>query len=115
MVELSLPLRVVSESNSHDHWWGRRNRSKRARRMVHLLWPRHVSLPEFPLVVTLTRVAPRELDDDNIRGALKACRDQVAEELGLPSDRDPRVRWEYGQEKGRVKQYAVRIRLEATP
>ena len=53
--------------------------------------------------------------------ALKAVRDQVAVEVGLPlakmrprqkmpvaDDRDPRVSWEYAQERG---DYAVRIEI----
>lgn len=44
------------------------------------------------LVVLLTRVAPRELDSDNLQGALKHVRDGVADALGV-DDRDERVTW----------------------
>ena len=66
------------------------------------------------LVVTLTRIAPRALDDDNLRGALKACRDGVADWLAI-DDRDPRVRWEYAQRKGKPGQYAVAVEVTETP
>jgi hypothetical protein len=62
------------------------------------------------LEVHLTRIAPRELDDDNLRGALKSTRDGVADALGI-DDRDPRVRWGYGQERGKVREYAVRVEV----
>ncbi len=65
------------------------------------------------LVVTLTRVAPRALDDDGAVTSLKACRDGVADALGLPNDRDPRVTWRYAQRRGKVREYAVEVRLEA--
>jgi hypothetical protein len=70
--------------------------------------------PAFPLVVTLTRVTPRELDDgDNLATSLKAVRDGVADYLGLRSDRDPRVAWRYAQTHGAPHEYAVRVALEA--
>lgn len=49
------------------------------------------------------------LDDDNLRSALKAVRDGIAEKLGI-DDRDPRVEWRYGQRKGMV---GVDVELEA--
>ena len=60
------------------------------------------------LHVTLTRVAPRELDDDNLASAFKAIRDEVAAFVGL-DDGSKRFTWAYRQERGL---YAVRIRLE---
>lgn len=75
--------------------------------------------PPFPLVVWLTRLSPGTLDDDGLRAALKSVRDGVADALGI-KDNDPRVRWEYAQEKtkrftaGRLpaNKYAVRISIE---
>mgnify|MGYP001570560197 FL=1 len=63
------------------------------------------------IVVTLTRVAPRLMDDDNLAGALKACRDQVATHLRV-DDRDSCVRWVVEQRKGGVREYAVEVRIE---
>lgn len=61
----------------------------------------------LPCTITLTRQAPSNgLDDDGLRPALKAVRDATADYLGLPSDRDPRVTWEYAQRRG---PYAVEI------
>lgn len=45
------------------------------------------------LLVKLVRVGPNELDDDNLDGSLKAVRDEIAEQLGLKSDRDRRARF----------------------
>ncbi len=63
--------------------------------------------PPLPCVVTMTRIAPRPLDDDNLTRSAKAVRDQLAVD-----DRDPRVAWRCQQERGGVHEYAVRIRLE---
>ena len=101
-----LPIATVSESNRRDHWQVKRKRAKAQRQMAAALVPRF----GLPCVVTLTRVSPRELDDDNLRGALKAVRDGVADRLGI-DDRDPRVEWRYAQRKGAVK--AVEVELGA--
>jgi hypothetical protein len=67
--------------------------------------------PTLPCVVTMTRIAPRLLDDDNLARSAKAVRDQLAELLAI-DDRDPRVAWRCEQERGGVREYSVRIRLE---
>ena len=64
--------------------------------------------PDVPVVVTLTRIAPRALDGDNLQGAFKAMRDEVAKWIGVP-DNHPSVTWEYGQRRGGVGEYAVSI------
>jgi hypothetical protein len=61
------------------------------------------------VIVTLTRLAPRMLDDDNAIAGMKAVRDAVADCL-VVLDNDPRVEWRYAQE--RAKGYAVRISIE---
>jgi hypothetical protein len=69
------------------------------------------------LAITLTRIAPRWLDDDNLAGACKAVRDGVADAIGL-DDRDHRLRWAYLQAtgarpvRGTPATYAVRITIE---
>ena len=72
-------------------------------------WPARVS---FPCVVTFTRISPRLCDTDNLAGACKSVRDQLAAELGITdSPTDPRARWEYKQELGTYP--AVRVRIES--
>lgn len=63
-----------------------------------------------PVEVVLTRIAPRELDDDNLARSFKAVRDQVAVHLGV-DDRSKLVTWRYAQEKGKPREYAVRIEV----
>lgn len=109
MIDLTIPLRLPSAANLREHWAKKHRRVKAERDAVRMYLgarPR----PPFPLVVTLTRIAPRPFDDDNIRGAFKATRDQIAEWLGVP-DNDPRVRWEYAQERRGARVYAVAIRV----
>lgn len=71
------------------------------------------TVPVLPVVVTITRVAPRALDDDNLAYAAKAIRDGIADALGV-RDNDPRVSWRYEQRKPeRGCKPAVEIRVEA--
>jgi hypothetical protein len=63
------------------------------------------------LVITLTRVAPGTLDEDNLLAGFKATRDGIADGLKL-DDRDPRLRWLYDQVRDGPKRYGARVHLE---
>ena len=99
LVSVTLPLTTVSEANSHTHWRVRQTRAKSHRQFA-LMAVGGALRRDWPvggwrgaeLVVLLTRVAPRELDSDNLQGALKHVRDGVADALGV-DDRDERVTW----------------------
>lgn len=106
-VSLLLPLRIESVANRREHWASRAKRTKAHRAAALAVQP----IP-LPCVVTMTRIAPRQLDDDNLRSGFKALRDGIADRLGVP-DNDPRIEWRYGQERGEPKQYAARVTLEA--
>lgn len=101
-----LPLRIESVANKREHWGKRAARAK-AHRFAALAVPAH----PLPCTVTLTRIAPRALDDDNLQSGFKALRDGIADRLGV-KDNDPRVTWRYAQERGQPKQYAVRVCIE---
>lgn len=123
MLEIELHLRIVSEANKRGHWAKGARRASEQRGIARLaLAPRvhrtramlalECSVCGEQLAVTLTRVAPRELDGDNLQRALKAVRDGIADALGI-DDRDKRIAWRYGQQRGAPLQYAVRVVLEA--
>lgn len=115
MISLSLPVRAASVSNLREHWRARHKRSKKHRNIVRLCWLADVRGPvPLPCVVTVTRVAPRPLDGhDNLRSALKAVVDELAAQLGLSSDADPRVSWDYAQQRDGVREYRVEVRIAA--
>lgn len=105
-VEVILPVQTVSEANRRDHWAVKAKRVKRHRLVARAMCP----AMGLPCVVRLTRLSPGTLDDDNLRGALKAVRDGVADRLGV-DDRDPRVTWEYAQERSKGLKGVVRLEL----
>lgn len=96
---VALPLRIVSVANLREHWRTRAGRAKLHRATAKAVMRAHKP-PALPITVTLTRISPRSLDDDNLAAAFKACRDGVADWLGLP-DNHPGIRWQYAQRKGR--------------
>ena len=111
LIAVSIPLRLHSAANLREHWARRARRVKAERGAARLILgarPR----PPFPVVVTLTRVAPRSLDSDNLVSACKATRDGVADWLGV-ADNHPSVRWEYAHRSAGAGVYAVEIRIEA--
>jgi len=97
---LTIPLRTSRGQNAREHHHARAKRVKAERSAV--AWsllgkPK----PALPCVVHMTRIAPSNgLDDDNLTGALKAVRDQIAEWLGVDDKDTARVAYRCHQERG---------------
>lgn len=104
---------LPSCANLREHWYKRAGRVKRQRQtaFLHCLGKTTVQ-DDGSLIVTLARISPRALDDDNLQSAFKAVRDGVADAIGV-KDNDPRVSWRYEQRKGKPKEQAIEIRIEA--
>jgi hypothetical protein len=110
VTEFEIPVRTVSENNRREHWAPKAERASLHRGTARLLVRSYCADVGLPVVVQMARVAPRELDDDNLRGALKAIRDGNADAFGV-KDNDPRIEWRYAQERGKRKSYAVRVTI----
>lgn len=115
MIELYLPIRTVSEANAREHWAAKAHRAAAQRGSARLLllgagrrWPTK------PTAIALTRIGPRDLDDDNLARSLKAVRDGIADALGI-SDGDTAIAWTYSQRRGRRTklghEYAVEVSI----
>lgn len=112
-----VPVATKGTLNSREHWAARHKRVKGERlairsvlQAVEPVCPH--GLYAAPRVrVTLTRINGGRMDSDNLAGALKGCRDEVAAWLGWDDD-DPRFEWVYAQEPGRGPAQ-VRITFEA--
>lgn len=112
MIHAYLPIHIVSAMNLREHWTVRSKRTKGQRiaaRLAVQAAPRFKAI-QLPVVVTLTRIAPRQLDDDNLASGFKAIRDGVADALGT-DDRNPGVTWRYAQQKGEPREYAMTITI----
>lgn len=111
MVDVPIPGLKLTTLNAREHYMAKARRVKVIRNWVTLVLrgtvARDMTLVA-PLVVTITRVGPRRLDDDNATGSAKPVRDAVAAVLGV-DDGDPRVTWKVEQAKG---PYATRVRIE---
>ena len=105
-------LRTERGLNTREHHMARARRVARERDAVRRAVSGH-DPPRLPCIARLTRVAPSNgLDGDNLQGALKGVRDEISVWLEV-DDADPRVTWEYSQERGRG--WAVRVTVEPRP
>lgn len=103
---IEVPIKTAPGLNAREHWQQRARRTRREREAT--AWVlRSAARPQIPCTVLLTRMGPSPgMDDDNLAGALKAVRDEVAGWLGV-NDRSVQVRYRYAQQ--RAPKWAVRI------
>lgn len=121
--EFEVPVRLVSLLNAREHWATKARRARKQREAARMCALSCTLFAEIapaiaggaPLVVTITRIAPRQLDDDNLAGSAKHVRDGIADALGI-DDGDERVQWRYAQAKERHPGcYTCRVRIEEAP
>jgi len=97
---VELPIDTKSEANSRDHWSVKAKRAAKQRRDAKYLCAINLKGFKAPhdstLRVQLVRIAGRKLDDDNLRSALKAVRDGIADYLKIDDGSD-KIKWEYEQ------------------
>lgn len=110
-MKVTVPVKAISTLNAREHWRKRAARAKVHRNHAALAL-RIAGVPRAPAtaIVTITRVAPRPLDGDNLQGALKSVRDGVADWLQI-DDGSARVEWRYAQRKGAPKTYSVEVEV----
>lgn len=110
-MKIEVPIRIESTPNLREHWTVRSKRAGKHKLAAHLSLKAAKAPWALPCIVTLTRVAPRELDTDNLAAGCKALRDGVALWLTV-DDADERVEWRYAQQKGGPKQYTAFVEIE---
>jgi hypothetical protein len=116
VIEATIPVKIESSLNLREHWRVRANRNTSHRAAAFFALQGLTFAPSermqlLPCVITMTRIAPRELDDDNLAGGFKSVRDGIADWFGI-DDADKRLRFQCKQEKGAPKFYAARIEIE---
>ncbi len=112
-----IPIRTISESNISEHWTKKQKRHKLQKTCVKYYLKNKPKL-SLPLKVVLTRIAPNKLDEhDNLRMSFKWIADAIADSL-IPGKKDGRaddskeISWEYKQEKGNAREYAIKIEIQ---
>lgn len=107
-MRFTIPLQLPSLANTRMHWRAMANLKKRQRAATALCMCQAGPVPPSPLLVTLTRVGPRRLDDDNLASACKYVRDAIAARVGI-DDGSAEYTWRYEQRIGKV--YAVEVEI----
>ena len=106
------PIHTESEANSRGFWAKRHARSSDQQSAVTLLCRSKFGRPPAPpLRAVLTRIAERELDDDNLVSAFKAIRDAIAKWLGVNDKHRRLVRYSYEQERCAPGRFGIRVEL----
>jgi hypothetical protein len=110
-----VPIKTVPGQNAREDWRVKHRRVKKEREAT--AWTlRGKPLPAVPCSVVLTRVAPSNgLDDDNLAGALKGVRDEIAKWLGIDDRKREVVRYRYAQCRGAKGEWGVRIEFGPAP
>lgn len=123
-LDITIGVRLKSQGSGWSHNWRAdygRSRQLRIRAMHALACVdletvlRHLSGP--PNAIRFVRLAPRALDDDNLRTAFKPIRDQVCAWLAGNNSADARANdgmrsgyaFDYGQQQQKL--YGVRIEI----
>ena len=109
-MKVEVPIRIESVANLREHWAAKAKRSREHRTAVWYSLKATRAPHVVPCTVTLTRIAPRTLDTDNLASGCKAARDGVADWL-MVNDADPRVTWAYAQQTGAPKQYVLMVEI----
>ncbi len=112
-----MDIKTQSEANVREHWAVKARRAKSQRNMAFALSRMQFNAdgqPEFPAVVTITRLASRKLDDDNLARSMKAVRDGIADALRIDDGSDL-VQWRYEQDKAKRSETAVLVEITTGP
>lgn len=123
MIELFIPIKTARGQNNREHHFARHRRVRAEREAACLLTKSamcdRVALCDvhyaLKIRVTVTRLSNGTLDGhDNLRGALKAIVDGVADAFNRKDD-DRYFTWNYAQEKCKRGEFGVRIQINPTP
>lgn len=114
-ISFTIPgLRLISEANQREHWGAKLKRKKSQQKLLLVFWRNHVKRKFTPpLTVTITRQGVHKMDSDNLAGAGKHIRDQIARELRIDDGSDL-ITWRYEQRTG-TRDYAVEITITESP
>lgn len=108
-MRLHIPIKLPSLANTRIHWRAM-DKLKRQQRLATKYSIAGKEIPPLPLLITITRIGPRRLDDDNLQAACKYVRDQIADYVGV-DDGSPLYTWWYRQHVTWSEQYGVDVEI----
>ena len=104
-----IPTKTVTGLNAREHFRVRAKRVKAERAAV-----AQIVRPFFtPCIVRMVRLSPALCDDDNLQGAMKAVRDEIAKINGVDDGPAGPITWVYAQEKCKRGTFGVRVEFLA--
>lgn len=104
-----IPIKTVTGLNAREHFRVRAKRVKAERAATAL-----IVKPFFtPCIARLVRLSPAQCDDDNLQGACKAIRDEIAKINGVDDGPNGPITWVYAQEKCKRGTFGVRVEFLA--
>jgi hypothetical protein len=109
---IRIPIRTVSEANQREHWRVRNQRTGEHRALATMFVNRSKVPGRKPARVLLRRVGAKLLDDDNLRGSMKACRDGIADAFQTDDSPTSGIEWQYDQRRGKPPCVEVEIFYE---
>ena len=102
-----IPIKLPSLANlSHLHWYKLSNITKKQKKATKRSL-RGLVIPPLPLLITITRIGPHKLDDDNVASACKYIRDEIARAVNV-DDGSPLYTWRCEQRTGK---YGVDVEI----
>jgi len=120
ILSITVPIRIQSSSNLREHWARKRARDNSQELMIRMYLRNEAGVPPgvpcLPLQIKLTRIAPKSLDYDNLVAAFKKALDVLSDWVtpGLAPGRADSVEgltFHFGQQKGKVREYGLKIEI----
>lgn len=112
-VEITLPIRTVSEANCFEHWTKRDKRHKAQQKQVHLALLPFKRQIKMPCHIHLVRYAPKSLDKfDNLPVSFKYIVDRICAVIlddFTPGHADNDPGFSFSCDQVISKQYGVKI------
>ncbi|MCF1193264.1 hypothetical protein LRR18_16865, partial [Mangrovimonas sp. AS39] len=124
LISFRAPIEVVSEANMSEHHMIAYRRHKKQKKLVKVHMSQLLLYRDIPVTIKLIRISSRKLDaHDNLHTAFKYVVDAIADILNPGkaagrADDSKLFKWEYAQEKGKVKEKSIRVEIyedEITP
>lgn len=103
-------IKTISEANAREQWYVKHRRKVGQQSTFAMLWRSYRPSVKLPATITFTRFSCSVLDSDNLAGAFKHVRDQLAKEIGVDDGSD-KIKFEYRQERIKKRQHYFTVEI----